>query len=373
MAGTISAAEFYRQLNEGAVPEVLDLRAPSDAAAAPIVGQRLIDVRNVPVYVVMDELEAEADRVQDGAVVVCGQGNGSALVVDELAARGRRTRSLDGGIDAWGRLLVPVEVPLGPGELRTWQFQRPAKGCLSYVVGSPGKSCIVVDPARHVEAYLALADEHGMALTHVVETHLHADHISGGQMLADRVGATYHVPPEDVGPTSPYRAAPLHDGDELQLGGATVRVITLALPGHTPGSIALLVGEQLALVGDAVFVRGVGRPDLTGHADALARDLFSSLHDRLARQDPQTQLAPAHWSAPDEFDERGLVRTTLAETFATDLLRGTSVEEFVAEVVGTLPAAPPEYDTIRLVNAGLQTLAEEELEVLDVGLNRCAG
>lgn len=373
MASTIGASELYRQINAGAVPEILDLRNRDESASAPVAGRRPVDVRNVPVYVVMDDLDAEAERVRDGAVVVCGQGNGSELVVEELAARGRHARSLHGGTDAWARLLVAVEVPGPPGELRTWQFQRPAKGCLSYVVGVPGESCLVVDPSRHHAPYLELAAEHGMSVAHVVETHVHADHVSGGPLLAQRLGASYHLPPEDAGGTSPYSSRALRDGAELDLGSATVRVVSLHLPGHTPGSVALVVGERLVLVGDTVFVRGVGRPDLTGHADELARDLFRSLHERLALLDPTTWLAPAHWSSPGEFDGLGLVRTTLREAFDTELLRDKPVEAFVEEVLASLPPAPAEYDTIRLVNSGLRSLPEEALDLLDVGMNRCAG
>lgn len=374
MSSTIGASELYRQINAGAIPEILDLRNRDEAAAAPVAGRRPVDVRNAPVYVVMDELDAEAARVRDGAVVVCGQGNGSALVVAELAARRRRTRSLEGGTDAWARLLVPVEIPDLPTGLRGWQLQRPAKGCLSYLIGVPGQGCVVVDPSRHVDAYLALAATHAMPVTHVVETHLHADHVSGGHRLAERSGAAYHVPPEDTGGSSPYATRPLRDGDEIGLGdAATVRVVSLHLPGHTPGSIALAVGERVVLVGDTVFVGGVGRPDLTGHADELARDLFRSLHERLADRDPQTRLLPAHWATHEEFDDLGLVRTTLEEAFASELLRATAVEDFVAEVLDSLPPAPAEYDTIRLVNAGLRSLPEEALDLLDVGMNRCAG
>ena len=170
----------------------------------------------------------------------------------------------------------------------------------------------------------------------------------------------------------PFPNRPLRDGDELDLGSAVVRALTMHLPGHTPGTTALLVSDKVLLVGDTVFVRGLGRPDLTGQAEELARDLFRSVHERLRPLDPQTVIAPAHWSTPEEVNDQGLVTTTLEDVFTATLLNELAIERFVEEIVTSLPAAPDAYDTIRRVNAGQLTPSEEEIDVLDVGKNQCA-
>lgn len=372
MAETITPIELFQEIAAGRVSEILDVRNVDEFAASQVEGTRPVPTRNVPVYRVMEELEEEAARTKQGAVVICGQGNGSALVAEELADLGVRTRSLEGGTDAWNRLLVPVEVAGLPGEVRVWQFQRPAKACLSYVVGVPGQSCIVVDPTRQPQPYLDVAKEHDMAVTHVVDTHVHADHISGGPALAAELGVEYHLPPEDAGGVVPFPNRPLEDGDVLDLGSAHVRVMSMHLPGHTPGTIALLVSDRVLLVGDTVFVRGLGRPDLTGQAEELARDLFRSVHERLRPLDPETIIAPAHWTTSEEVDDEGLVVTTLEDVFTATLLNERAIERFVEEIVTSLPSAPDFYDTIRQVNAGQLTPPEDEVDVLDVGRNQCA-
>jgi glyoxylase-like metal-dependent hydrolase (beta-lactamase superfamily II)/rhodanese-related sulfurtransferase len=369
---TITPLELFHEIAEGRVSEILDVRNIDEFAAAPVEGRLPVPTRNVPVYRVMEELEDEAERTKEGAVVICGQGNGSALVAEELAELGRHTRSLEGGTDAWNRLLVPFEISGLPGDVRVWQFQRPAKACLSYLVGVPGQSCIVVDPTRDPQPYLDTAKEHGMTVTHVVDTHVHADHISGGPALARELDVEYHLPPEDAGGVVPFPNVPLKDGDVLDLGSAEVRVMSMHLPGHTPGTIALLVSEKVLLVGDTVFVRGLGRPDLTGQAEELARDLFRSCHERLRPLDPQTIVAPAHWTTAEEIDDEGLVVTTLEDVFTSTLLNEKAMDRFVEEIVTSLPAAPDFYDTIRLVNAGQLTPPEDEVDVLDVGRNQCA-
>ncbi len=370
---TISPRELHDELARGSVPEILDVRNSDEFAAQRIEGRRPVRTRHEPVYEVLDDPEGFAADTQDGAVVVCGQGNGSAFVVQEFSAHGKETRSLAGGMDAWAQLLVPVALDAVPEPARAWQLQRPAKGCLSYVVGVPGEACIVVDPARLTGPYLDLARAHDMRVTHVIDTHVHADHISGGPSLAAHLGVEYHLPPEDSSKEIPFPNRPLADGELLGLGADTVvRALTMRLPGHTPGTTALLVGEGLLLVGDTVFVRGLGRPDLTGQAEELARSLFRSVHDRLEPLDPATVIAPAHWSGPEEFNEAGAVTTTLREVFGATLLNERAIERFVEEIVSSLPAAPDTYDTIRLVNAGQLAPPEDELTVLDVGRNQCA-
>ncbi|HET8603440.1 MAG TPA: MBL fold metallo-hydrolase [Marmoricola sp.] len=372
MAGTITPAELFGELNEGRVPEILDVRNRDEYAASRVEGVRPVPTRNVPVYDVFDDLDAHAAATEPGAVVVCGQGNASQLLVDEFAARGVAVRSLEGGTDAWARLLVPVEVPGLPGPVRVWQLQRPAKACLSYLVGVPGGRAAVFDPTRHPQPYLDLAAEHDMTITHVVDTHVHADHVSGGPALAAQLGAEYHLPPEDAGGVVPWPNRPLRDGDELDLGSATVRTMTMHLPGHTPGTTAFLVADRVLVVGDTVFVRGLGRPDLTGQAEELARDLFRSVHERLEPLDPATLIAPAHWSSGEEFAQDGLVMTTLEDVFRATLLNEQAMERFVEQIVASLPQAPASYDTIRAVNAGLLAPPPDELDVLDVGRNVCA-
>jgi glyoxylase-like metal-dependent hydrolase (beta-lactamase superfamily II) len=372
VASTITPMELFHEIAEGRVSEILDVRNIDEFEASRIEGSKPVPTRNVPVYRVMEELEDEAARTKQGAVVVCGQGNGSALVAEELADLGVHTRSLEGGTDAWNRLLVPMEIPGLPGDVRVWQFQRPAKACLSYLVGVPGQSCIIVDPTRQPEPYLDLAKEHSMTVTHVVDTHVHADHISGGPALAADLDVEYHLPPEDAGGVVPFPNHPLKDGDVLDLGSAEVRVMSMHLPGHTPGTIALLVSDKVLLVGDTVFVRGLGRPDLTGQAEELARDLFRSCHERLRPLDPQTIIAPAHWTTSEEINDEGLVVTTLEDVFTATLLNEKAIERFVEEIVTSLPAAPDFYDTIRQVNAGQLMPPEDEIDVLDVGRNQCA-
>ena len=375
MSSTITAAELYAEIAQGLVPQILDVRNADEYASGAVEGSQPVPTSNIPVWRVIEALDELAGQTPEGAVIVCGQGNGSELVAEEFETLGLRTRSLVGGTDAWARLLVPKEIPGLPNGIRAWQLLRPAKACLSYVVGVPGGSCVVVDPARVTDPYLVLAATHDMRVTHVIDTHLHADHISGGPALSQATGAVYHLPPEDAGSPLPFPNRPLVDGELIDLGNGDGRVVlqamTMHLPGHTPGTTALLVGDRLLMSGDTVFVRGLGRPDLTGQAESLARDLFHSVHERLHPLPPDTIIAPAHWSTSEEIGPGGLVTTTVADVFTSTLMNEKAIERFIEEIIGSLPSAPDSYETIRAVNAG-RVLPDEELDVLDVGRNQCA-
>ena len=174
-----------------------------------------------------------------------------------------------------------------------------AHGCAAYLFGCGGLgACAVVDAREgEIHQYLAFAQEKGMRITHVIDTHVHADHRSGGPELAERTGAPYCLHA-----TAPMRRpfTPLADDQEIVLGNTRVRV--LHTPGHTPESIALLVTDLrrgpepwFVITGDTLFSGAVGRPDLPGAARENAGRLYDSLHERLLTLPDDVEVYPAHF------------------------------------------------------------------------------
>jgi len=373
MARSITPAELYAEIDEGRCPYILDVRNQDEYATWQIEGTRSVPMKNVPIWVAVEESEVLAQELPEDAVVVCAHGNGSDLLLDMLAAEGKPARNLQGGTAAWAELLVSRALPGLPQSMVGWQIQRPAKACLSYLVGVQGKSAVVVDPARFAQFYIDLAASQGMTITHVIDTHVHADHITGGPELAELTGAAYHVPIEDTGSApTPFANSPLPDGAEIDLGDEKLQILSIKMPGHTPGSTCINLPGHFLLTGDTVFVRGVGRPDLTGKAEELAKELFHTVHDRLKPLDPKTMVLPAHWTFSNEIDSGGLVETDLATIFQSTLLNEADMVRFVEEVITSLPSAPDIYDTIRLVNSGRQSVSTDEIEFLEIGKNQCA-
>jgi hydroxyacylglutathione hydrolase len=227
-------------------------------------------------------------------------------------------------------------------------FEQFYLGCLahaSYMLASGGEA-VVVDPQRDVELYLKAAAEHGVAIRHIFESHLHADFVSGHKELAARTGARIYMGAQ-AGATFPH--VPVSDGFELKFGKASIRV--LETPGHTPESICLVVTDEekssspwTVLTGDTLFIGDVGRPDLSPkHTPAqLAGLLYDSLHNKLLTLGDEVVVYPAHGAG--SLCGRNM-RAERSSTIGTERLTNYALqiksrEEFVAQLTSNLPARP---------------------------------
>jgi glyoxylase-like metal-dependent hydrolase (beta-lactamase superfamily II) len=213
----------------------------------------------------------------------------------------------------------------------------------------------VVDPqAKDVDAYVEFAEAKGMEIQYVIDTHVHADHLSGGRRLAELTGARYCLHESaDVA----FDFTPLADGQKLDLGNVTVRV--LHTPGHTPESICLLVMDKtrapepwFALTGDTLFVGAVGRPDLPGRARENAAELHTSIHEKLLTLPGDIEVYPGHFAGSTcGAGMSGKPSSTLAFERRWNRLLSYTEGEFVEALID-VPAKPEEMGQILRVNQG---------------------
>lgn len=230
----------------------------------------------------------------------------------------------------------------------TMYFEQFYLGCLahaSYLLGSEGEA-VVVDPQRDVDLYLQAAEQHGLRIRHIFETHLHADFVSGHRELAARTGAQIYIGAQAAA-TFPHVA--LRDGFELRVG--RVKISILETPGHTPESVCLVVTDEekslepwAVLTGDTLFIGDVGRPDLsTRHTPAqLAGLLYDSLHNKLMALADNVVVYPAHGAG--SLCGRNM-RAERSSTIGTERLTNTALEirsrdEFVQQLTTNLPSRP---------------------------------
>src|SRR5579863_6784709 len=227
-------------------------------------------------------------------------------------------------------------------------FEQFYLGCLahaSYMLASQGEA-VVVDPQRDVDLYVKAAAEHGVAIRHIFETHLHADFVSGHRELAARTGAKIYMGAQ-AGATFPH--VPVGDGFELKFGKASIRV--LETPGHTPESICLVVTDEekspspwAVLTGDTLFIGDVGRPDLSPrHTPVqLAGLLYDSLHTKLLRLPDAALVYPAHGAGSLCGKNMRAERSSTigTERLTNYALQIKSREEFIAQLTSNLPTRP---------------------------------
>jgi len=228
-------------------------------------------------------------------------------------------------------------------------FKQLYLGCLaqaSYLIGSEGEAA-VVDPRRDVDEYLEEAKRDGLTIRHIIETHLHADFVSGHRELAARTGARIYI---GAKAGAKFEHVPVRDGDEISFGAVTLRF--LETPGHTPESVCVLVTDHAqseapsaVLTGDTLFIGDVGRPDLLGakiSPDELAGALYDSLHEKLLTLPDSVQVFPAHGAG--SLCGRNISKetsSTIGEQRRFNYaLRPMTREAFVRQVTSDLPEAP---------------------------------
>lgn len=232
-------------------------------------------------------------------------------------------------------------------------------GCASYLVGDEKAGvAAVVDPRFDIDEYLEIARYMQVRIEHILETHNHADHLSGHGRLSAATGAVIHIH-RDAHPD--YDHQPFDDGWELELG--TVRVKALHTPGHRPEHTAFALSDTrrggndawAVLTGDTLFVGDIARPDLAVEKREGALDIFHSLHGKLLSLPPETEVWPGHLGGSlcggPGIDMK--VSSTIGfEARHNDVLEIGSEKEFVETVTAALPPQPPNFERVVALNRG---------------------
>ena len=382
------------------MPKLLDQLTVEELAAAIDAGEDLtvVDTRpaesfdawhvpgavNVPYHPVeglgggtdWDDVEeiVEGQRV----AVICGKGLSSTSFGFELSTRGHDVQVVKGGMEDWSKLYDVVEVETD-GDLFIAQVQRRAKGCLGYVVGDrEAGEALVVDPTRQYHEFELVAADNGMVITGVLDTHVHADHVSGGRALAERLSVPYYLSADAEERDVAYDYEGVADGETLSVGDVDVE--TLAAPGHTTELVNLLVDGSYLLSADTLFVESVGRTELEfgeEGAEHGARLLYETIHERYDPLSDDVVVLPGHVSV--DADGRfgvgrpgELIAATLGDLRDELDLFALDEAAFVERLTGDGTEKPRNYETVIDVNRGTAELDEHEATEIELGPNNCA-
>lgn len=316
-------------------------------------------------------------------VTICAKGVSSRHLADALVEAGvvgdEEVFVVEDGMRGWSNVYETTPVRVDEG-VEVVQVQRRAKGCLGYLVGDPATAeAAVVDATRQTDVFREVAADTGYDIVRVLDTHVHADHLSGGRTLADELDVPYHLGADARERGVEIEYDPLDRNEVVEVGDIELKA--LATPGHTTESVSYLVDSTAVLTGDSLFVDSTGRTELEfgeRGADEGARLLYDSLHRTLLAEPDAVTVLPGHvdvasdgeWSVADPGDpvaaSVGSLRTGLS-------LLDRDREDFVDYLAEHTPKKPPSYERVVAVNRGVEAVPGEPAATeLEMGPNNCA-
>ncbi|SFS44088.1 MBL fold metallo-hydrolase [Halostagnicola kamekurae] len=327
----------------------------------------------------LEELE-ETVNGTERVLTVCAKGLSSANLATQLesATDEYDVAAIEGGMKGWSRVYDRARISAGDS-VTLVQVQRRAKGCLSYLVGCPETGdAVVVDPTADTDEFAVAAEEAGLSIVGVIDTHVHADHVSGGRELADRLEVPYYLGERVAERGVEVEYTPLERNEVLEVG--TLGLKALETPGHTSEMLSILIDDRALLTADTLHVDSTGRTELEFNEDEGergARMLYESLHRTVLAEPESVVVCPGHVTvtANGEFSHGSPgepIETTIrAARTGIDVL---DLEE--AAFVDRLADAgekPTNYEEIIDHNRGTaaELESEDRLE-LELGPNNCS-
>lgn len=361
---TVTVKELRRMLVEKEPVYILDVRPEEQREEWKIPGSHHIDA--------YDQLKQGNESVLDDVhipnstkvITVCAAGKTSEMAAETLNKKGIDAYSLEGGMKAWSLAWNTAE--LIEGELKIIQVRRTGKGCLSYVIGSD-KEALVIDASLDPEIYVGIAEENGWNIKYILDTHVHADHLSRSLQLSELTAGALYMPDQDK---LMYSFNKIVDGKKLEFGSSNLKA--MHTPGHTIESTSYLINNKYLLTGDTLFTDGVGRPDLKASEEEISKRaslLYDSLK-KIMNMNDQVFILPGHISKPVEFDSK------IIGAFIKDIkVNITSLqlpkEEFIKTIISKIPPTPPNFLKVVELNITGDFSSVDPKEV-EAGANRCA-
>jgi glyoxylase-like metal-dependent hydrolase (beta-lactamase superfamily II)/rhodanese-related sulfurtransferase len=394
----IKPDDLKKKIDKGEDIFILDVRTPEEHKSWKVSYDRYQDSSVIPIDTLSSADSLKQIPKDKEIVTFCGHGNRSMAAAKTLSELGYNVKSIVGGLDGWNSVYDIASISNMDSSLRIWQIRRLSKGCMSYMVASTfDKSAIVIDATCEIDKAISkIVNENGLRITKLIDTHMHADHLSGATRLAKKYRADVYISSlegyDTKNGTEGMTFKSIKDGDIIQVGDEIV-LEAIHTPGHTNGSMSFRLQYSISktktttkisnnidkdnyhnniylFTGDTLFVDGIGRPDLHNNAEEFTHNLFNTYHQKILNLPDKTIILPAHFSGT--FEHQKLISNTINSIKQEIDLLSASEAEFIKFVTGntSLPQ-PMNYEKIISMNKNMTLCDTIEQKDIEAGPNAC--
>lgn len=393
----ISPNDLKEKIDKNEDIFLLDVRTPQEYNSWKISYENHKNPKLIPIdHLFVDSSNILKEIPKDKEIItVCAHGNRSLIAAKLLSQFGFNVKSVSGGMSGWNKVADIAEIPV-PTQFpfQIWQLRRVSKGCIGYIIASKeNKNAIVIDPSNEIgEYFLKVEKENGLKITKIIDTHQHADHVSGVSRLAmikesetkskDSLACFSSYEEYDYSKTDLNNIKYLNDGDEIYIDQKNC-IKAVHTPGHTNGSISFITKckpndknnpmKNYLFTGDTLFVDGIGRPDLRDQAHLFAGTLYDTFHKKILQFPDDTIILPAHFNGSSIIlNHKVPIYDTLGSIKKKIKLLSMTKEEFIKNIIDTLPSRPGNYKEIIGINKKMISFDERIMPDLEAGPNSCA-
>jgi glyoxylase-like metal-dependent hydrolase (beta-lactamase superfamily II)/rhodanese-related sulfurtransferase len=396
----IKAESLKLKIDQGDDIYILDVRTAEEHKSWKVSYDKYKDSAVIPIDILLSSPDALKKIPKDKEIITfCGHGNRSMSAAKTLSEKGYNAKSIEGGLHSWNNVYDIASIPTVKNtNVKIWQIRRVSKGCIGYIIVSSAnnnkKNAIVIDATCSIDEPISkIVDENDLTVTKLIDTHIHADHISGATKLAKTYGAHvyisslegYDMTNSQDNKDDEVTIHQIKEADRIQIGEG-VFLTAIHTPGHTNGSMCFRLhsGNDIKyenfdinnnnktnylFTGDTLFVDGVGRPDLHKKAEEFSNNLYNSYHQKILNLPNETIILPAHFSC--SFEHEKPISSSLAALKEKVKLLSTTKDKFVKFITNTVMGPPNNYKEIIEINRSLIPCNKIEMKDLEVGPNSC--
>jgi len=404
----IKPTELKKKMDEGEDIFILDVRSKQEHDLWTISYDNYPDSLVIPVDTLASLESLKQIPKNKEVITFCAHGQRSSMAARTLASLGYNVRTVEGGMAGWSRLydVAPVDIESNI-TLKIWQIRRISKGCMSYVIASTKeKKATIIDATCEIDSVIStLLQENGFTVSRVLDTHMHADHLSGSVRVARKYGSEIAVSScesyitEQLALEKEPKYRLITDGEKLEIGDGFY-LEAIHTPGHTDGSMSYLLkihrvtqeedivnqennrdnfeknddddddnSDYYFFTGDTIFVNGIGRPDLHYKSEDYSTKLYRTCHDMIFNLPDKTIILPAHYSSAFEHERPILDSLGAIKQKLTTII--DSKDKFIDYVTSNIPPHPVNYEKIVYLNKNLTSCDRVNQADLESGPNSC--